>query len=143
MSRSCVTPVSAAEGKKISAKEMKTLHEAKTGALFLAAVRSGARLGGASSEQMLALTRFAELFGLAFQISDDILDVTGDEATIGKPVGSDERNEKETYVSLYSLDGARRMAEESVQRALTAIEIFGAEADVLRSLASYLVSREK
>ena len=100
-------------------------------------------MAGASQEQLAALTTYAEEFGLAFQITDDILDVTGDEATIGKPVGSDERNEKETYVSLYSLDGARRMAEESVQRALTAIEIFGAEADVLRSLASYLVSREK
>ena len=123
--------------------ELRFMHRAKTGALFRAALRGGGLLAGASQEQLAALTTYAEEFGLAFQITDDILDVTGDEATIGKPVGSDERNEKETYVSLYSLDGARRMAEESVQRALAALEIFSAEADVLRNLATYLVSREK
>ena len=124
-------------------EELRFMHRAKTGALFRAALRGGGLLAGASQEQLAALTTYAEEFGLAFQITDDILDVTGDEATIGKPVGSDERNEKETYVSLYSLDGARRMAEESVQRALAALEIFSAEADVLRNLATYLVSREK
>ena len=131
------------QAQPLNQEELRFMHRAKTGALFRAALRGGGLLAGATQEQLAALTVYAEEFGLAFQITDDILDVTGDEATIGKPVGSDERNEKETYVSLYSLDGARRMAEESVQRALTAIEIFGAEADVLRSLASYLVSREK
>ena len=131
------------QAQPLNQEELRFMHRAKTGALFRAALRGGGLLAGATQEQLAALTVYAEEFGLAFQITDDILDVTGDEATIGKPVGSDERNEKETYVSLYSLDGARRMAEESVQRALTAIEIFGAEADVLRSLATYLVSREK
>ena len=131
------------QAQPLNQEELRFMHRAKTGALFRAALRGGGLLASATQEQLAALTVYAEEFGLAFQITDDILDVTGDEATIGKPVGSDERNEKETYVSLYSLDGARRMAEESVQRALTAIEIFGAEADVLRSLASYLVSREK
>lgn len=131
------------QAQPLNQEELRFMHRAKTGALFRAALRGGGLLAGATSEQLAALTVYAEEFGLAFQITDDILDVTGDEATIGKPVGSDERNEKETYVSLYSLDGARQMAEESVQRALTAIEIFGAEADVLRSLATYLVSREK
>ena len=131
------------QAQPLNQEELRFMHRAKTGALFRAALRGGGLLAGATQEQLAALTVYAEEFGLAFQITDDILDVTGDEATIGKPVGSDERNEKETYVSLYSLDGARRMAEESVQRAVTAIEIFGAEADVLRSLATYLVSREK
>ena len=131
------------QAQPLNQEELRFMHRAKTGALFRAALRGGGLLAGATPDQLAALTVYAEEFGLAFQITDDILDVTGDEATIGKPVGSDERNEKETYVSLYSLDGARQMAEESVQRALTAIEIFGAEADVLRSLATYLVSREK
>ena len=131
------------QAQPLNQEELRFMHRAKTGALFRAALRGGGLLAGASQEQLAALTTYAEEFGLAFQITDDILDVTGDEATIGKPVGSDERNEKETYVSLYSLDGARRMAEESVQRALAALEIFSAEADVLRSLATYLVSREK
>ena len=131
------------QAQPLNQEELRFMHRAKTGALFRAALRGGGLLAGASQEQLAALTTYAEEFGLAFQITDDILDVTGDEATIGKPVGSDERNEKETYVSLYSLDGARRMAEESVQRALAALEIFSTEADVLRSLATYLVSREK
>lgn len=131
------------QAQPLNQEELRFMHRAKTGALFRAALRGGGLLAGASQEQLTALTTYAEEFGLAFQITDDILDVTGDEATIGKPVGSDERNEKETYVSLYSLDGARRMAEESVQRALAALEIFSTEADVLRSLATYLVSREK
>lgn len=131
------------QAQPLNQEELRFMHRAKTGALFRAALRGGGLLAGASQEQLAALTTYAEEFGLAFQITDDILDVTGDEATIGKPVGSDERNEKETYVSLYSLDGARRMAEESVQRALAALEIFSAEADVLRNLATYLVSREK
>ena len=131
------------QAQPLNQEELRFMHRAKTGALFRAALRGGGLLAGASQEQLAALTTYAEEFGLAFQITDDILDVTGDEATIGKPVGSDERNEKETYVSLYSLDGARHMAEESVQRALAALEIFSTEADVLRSLATYLVSREK
>ena len=131
------------QAQPLNQEELRFMHRAKTGALFRAALRGGGLLAGASQEQLAALTTYAEEFGLAFQITDDILDVTGDEATIGKPVGSDERNEKETYVSLYSLDGARRMAKESVQRALAALEIFSTEADVLRSLATYLVSREK
>ena len=98
-----------AEGKKISAKELKTLHEGKTGALFIAAIRGGARLAGATDEQLLALTHFAELVGLAFQIEDDILDVTGTQEELGKPTGSDDKNDKSTYVTLYGLEKAREM----------------------------------
>lgn len=119
------------------------MHMGKTGALFRAAIRSGAILGGASEAQLAALTTYADCFGLAFQITDDILDVVGDEAVIGKPVGSDERNEKSTYVTLTSLDEAKKLAADTVQQALEALEIFGDEAKFLRDLVKMLLERNK
>ena len=131
------------EGRRIAMEELRRMHMAKTGALFRAAIRSGAILGGATEEQLAALTEYAEKFGLAFQITDDILDVTGDEETIGKPVGSDERNHKSTYVSLTSLQEAKKLALDTVDEAMEALEGFGEEADFLRDLVAYLVERNK
>lgn len=131
------------EGKRISMEELRKMHMGKTGALFRAAIRSGAILGGASGAQLAALTTYADCFGLAFQITDDILDVVGDEAVIGKPVGSDERNEKSTYVTLTSLDEAKKLAADTVQQALEALEIFGDEAKFLRDLVKMLLERNK
>ena len=129
------------EGKRISMEELRKMHMGKTGALFRAAIRSGAILGGASEAQLAALTTYADCFGLAFQITDDILDVVGDEAVIGKPVGSDERNEKSTYVTLTSLDEAKKLAADTVQQALEALEIFGDEAKFLLDLVKMLLER--
>lgn len=131
------------EGKRISMEELRKMHMGKTGALFRAAIRSGAILGGASEAQLAALTTYADCFGLAFQITDDILDVVGDEAVIGKPVGSDERNEKSTYVTLTSLDEAKKLAADTVQQAMEALEIFGDEAKFLRDLVKMLLERNK
>lgn len=131
------------ENQHIDMDTLRKLHMGKTGALFRAAVRSGAILAGASAEQLDALTVYAEKFGLAFQITDDILDVVGDEATIGKPVGSDERNHKSTYVTLTSLEKARALARDTVDEAVGALRLFGADADFLRELVQYLVSRDK
>ncbi|WP_298594425.1 polyprenyl synthetase family protein [uncultured Mitsuokella sp.] len=131
------------EGKKIDMKTLRAMHMGKTGALFRASIRSGAILGGASKGQLLALTDYAEHFGLAFQITDDILDVTGDETLIGKPVGSDVRNDKSTYVTLTSLKRARELASDAVQNALRSLDSFGKKADFLRDLVSYLVNRGK
>ena len=131
------------EGIQIDFATLKLMHSGKTGALFKAAIRSGAILAQASEEKLNALTRYAENFGLAFQITDDILDVTGDEKILGKPTGSDEKNLKSTYVSLTSLDEAKRLAKVTVDEALNALEIFGNEADFLRELVQYLISREK
>ncbi|MBR6268747.1 MAG: polyprenyl synthetase family protein [Selenomonadaceae bacterium] len=130
------------EGKQISMETLKKMHMAKTGALFRAALRSGAILAGASDEQLSALTRYADCFGLAFQITDDILDVVGDEAAIGKPVGSDEKKLKSTYVTMSSLEDAKEMAENAIKEARSALDIFGSEADFLRELASYLLNRD-
>ena len=131
------------EGKKIDMATLKKMHLGKTGALFKAAIRSGAILAGANSEQLDALTIYAEKFGLAFQITDDILDVIGDEKNLGKPVGSDEKNNKSTYVTLTSIDEAKNLAQKAVDDAVDALKNFGAEADFLRELVKYLIGRNK
>jgi len=131
------------EGKKISMSTLKKMHMAKTGALFKAAIRSGAILAGANSEQLNALTIYAEKFGLAFQITDDILDVIGDEKNLGKPVGSDEKNNKSTYVTLTSIETAKNLAQKAVDDAVDALKNFGAEADFLRELVKFLLGRNK
>lgn len=133
----------ASEGKRIDMDTLRRMHMAKTGALFRASVRSGAILGGADEAQLAALTEYAEAFGLAFQITDDILDVTGDAATIGKPVGSDERNHKSTYVTLTSLEEAKRLAREAADRAHEALAPLGGKAAFLDELAEYLVTRDR
>ena len=131
------------EGKEIPMERLREMHMGKTGALFRAAVRSGAILAGATDNQLAALTKYADAFGLTFQITDDILDVVGDEATIGKPVGSDERNHKSTYVTLLSLEKAQALAKATVEDAIAALTSFGSEADFLRDLVQMLIERKK
>lgn len=131
-----------AENRQITAKELKTLHEGKTGAMFIAAVRGGAHLAGATDEQLLAMTRFAELIGLAFQIEDDILDVTSTAEELGKPIGSDEKNNKSTYVSLFGLETARKMADETTKEALACLDSFGEKAEPLREIAKLMTNRK-
>ena len=131
------------EGRRLDLAALRKIHMGKTGALFCAAIRSGAILAGAKEEELAALTLYAERFGLAFQITDDILDVTGDEAAIGKPVGSDVRNEKATYVTLTSLEEAKKLAEDAENEAVEALDIFGERAAFLRDLALFLLGRKK
>ena len=131
------------EGRRLDLAALRKIHMGKTGALFCAAIRSGAILAGAKEEELAALTLYAERFGLAFQITDDILDVTGDEAAIGKPVGSDVRNEKATYVTLTSLEEAKKLAEDAVDEAVETLDIFGERAAFLRDLALFLLGRKK
>ncbi len=129
------------EGKQISEETLKYIHTHKTGALFRAVVRCGALLGGASEEELAAVTRYADCFGLCFQITDDILDVVGDEAKLGKKVGSDAEQGKVTYVSLYGLEGARALAVKAMEEAKEAVAgLSGSE--VLGSLAEYIVQRD-
>lgn len=130
------------EGKHIDMETLRRMHMGKTGALFRAALRSGAILAGADEKKLTALTDYAEKFGLAFQITDDILDVVGDEKLIGKPVGSDIRNEKSTYVTLTSLEEAQKLAKETVDGAVAALQDFGPEADFLRQLVRYMLERK-
>lgn len=129
-------------GSQIDLPTLKLMYLGKTGALFRAAIRSGALLAQASSKKLNELTRYADAFGLAFQITDDILDVTGDEELMGKSAGSDSKNDKATFVSLTSIDEAKHYAQEAVDEATDALRYFGDEADFLRELVQYLIDRQ-
>jgi geranylgeranyl diphosphate synthase type II len=126
----------------VSLEELRAMHGMKTGALITAACVAGAVLAGAEPCRVRAAREYGLNVGAAFQIADDILDVVGDTKTLGKPVGSDERQGKTTYPSLLGLDESRRLAE---SRAAAAIECLapysGPDADFLRALARYIVER--
>ncbi|MBM7867941.1 geranyl transferase [Heliobacterium gestii] len=130
------------ENKQIDVATMEYIHAHKTGALIRASLRIGAFLGGGSSEQVAALSRYGDHLGLAFQITDDLLDIQGDPEKIGKPVGSDEKNNKATYPALLGLEKARQEAERVVQAALDSLDGFDEQAELLRDLARYLLVRE-
>ena len=129
------------EGKEVDTDTLIRIHGGKTGAIFKACLRAGAIAAGANSAAIENLTTYGQHFGLAFQITDDILDITGTQEVIGKPVGSDVKNHKATYVSLYGLQGAKDMADQNVRQAVNALAGFGSEADILRELAQYLLKR--
>lgn len=130
------------EGQKIGYETLRTLHSLKTGQLFKASLRAGAILSGMDTGGLQILSGYAEHFGLAFQISDDILDVQGDEKLIGKPVGSDEKNDKTTYPSLFGLEKASLLLQESVATCIDTLQGFGSEADFLRDLAYFTLYRK-
>ncbi|CFX49824.1 Terpenoid synthase [Syntrophomonas zehnderi OL-4] len=130
-----------AENKAINREELEGLHSLKTGALFKASLRAGAILGEMDDQGLTALGQYAHHFGLAFQITDDILDVDGDQFVLGKPVGSDAKNMKSTYTSLFGLDGARQLARQCVDRCHDSLAGFGTEADFLRDLATFTLHR--
>ncbi len=131
----------AAEGRAVDAATLQSIHARKTGALLTASIVSGADLAGASETQTAALSHYGDQVGLAFQIVDDILDVTGDAATLGKPTGSDAKNDKATYPKVFGLDASRRLARDASQNAVAALDDFGPEAQALRAFACYIVER--
>ena len=112
----------------------------KTGALIRAACVGGCLLAGGTKAQIAAAETYANAIGLAFQIQDDILDVTGDQAELGKAIGSDEANEKSTFVTLYGLETCRSMVRNLTMEALEAAELF-AEPAFLKELGLYLAQR--
>jgi len=132
-----------ATGKKIAVEELERLHHAKTGELLLVAVRAGARMGGADAKAMEALTVYGRALGLAFQIVDDVLDITADLATLGKDPGSDREAGKTTFVDLLGVDGAKARARAVMDEGIRALEPFGAKAEALRALARYTVERDR
>ena len=132
-----------ATGKKIAVDELETLHRAKTGELLLVAVRAGARMGGADAAAMERLTAYGRALGLAFQIVDDVLDITADLETLGKDPGSDREAGKTTFVDLLGVDGARARAQAVMNEGIAALAPFGAKADALRALARYTVERDR
>ncbi len=129
------------EGKQTSEVTIKDMHKKKTGALIKASILAPAVYLGASAEYIKALTSYAENIGVAFQIKDDILDVESTTEELGKAVGSDEKNKKTTYVSLYGLDGAKAMLLDVTQRAINDLGIFGDSAWFLQEIAQYFANR--
>lgn len=133
----------ASEGREITPETLLFLHRCKTGALIEAAMMIGAVLAGAGDEDISRVERLAADVGLAFQIRDDVLDVTGSAALLGKPVGSDSRHEKPTYVSLFGLEKAREQTGRLSARALEALEALPGDKAFLRTLIGYMTRREK
>ena len=120
---------------------LRRMHALKTGALIRAAVVAPAILCGATLMERAALETYADRLGLSFQIRDDLLDVTGDEAELGKPIGSDARNGKSTYVSLLGSDGAQKALDQALEDALAALVPFGGRADFLAGMARFVATR--
>jgi geranylgeranyl diphosphate synthase type II len=118
------------------------IHTHKTGALIRASVKCGAILGGADERQLSAMTRYGEAIGLAFQIADDILDIEGTTAEIGKDAGSDQARGKATYPAVIGLNESRKRAAELLEIAIDAISGFDEKADPLREIAKYILARK-
>ena len=129
-------------GKTLTLTQLETMHRHKTGALIEASVRMGALSAEqVDSSELDALTTYARVLGLAFQVQDDLLDIEGSTDVIGKPQGSDVARSKPTYPALLGLDGARQHLAELLQTAKASLERFGPEADPLRAMADYVVAR--
>lgn len=131
-----------AEGKEITLDRLEYMHAHKTGALICAAVISGAIAGGASDKQISALKEYASCLGLAFQIRDDILDIEGDGTKLGKPIGSDDKNKKSTFVSICGMQEAKKRLEQLTEAAKSALDIFGEKGLFLKELANFLHNRD-
>ncbi len=131
----------AAEGRPIDLDTLRYLHAHKTGALIRASIRAGALAGGATGPVLEALTRYGERLGLAFQIVDDILDVEGDTAEMGKTAGSDVRKQKATYPSIVGMDASRHEADRLLREAREKLAPLGERALHLVALADFVGAR--
>lgn len=130
-------------GKMISGEKLDFIYQLKTGALIEASMAIGAVLAGASSDQVKAVEEIAAKVGLAFQIQDDILDVTGSAEELGKPIHSDEKNEKTTYVTWKGIDGAKALVDKLSREALQQMEGLGAPDEYLAQLLGSLINRSR
>lgn len=130
------------EGKKIDDKTLMFIHDNKTGGLIKAALMAGALIGGADGDTVRNFEKIGYNMGIAFQIKDDILDLTSTSEVLGKPVLSDIKNEKQTYVSLYGLDNAQQDYETLSEGAVKMIGEMGENAEFLKWYAGFLINRE-
>jgi geranylgeranyl diphosphate synthase, type II len=131
------------EGKKISETELKFIHERKTSALLCCSVRLGGMSANGSPVQLAALTNFGYHVGLAFQVIDDILDVTQTSEQLGKTAGKDVAEQKATYPAIVGLEKSRKIAEQLTGKAFAALKIFKGRALALEALAEYLLKRDR
>lgn len=132
----------AAEGRAVTRRDVEQLQKQKTGALLSAAAEMGCIVASGGAAERDALRSYAQKLGLAFQVRDDVLDVEGDPASLGKPVGSDRINEKTTFVTLLGVEDCRVLVEELTAQAVKALEPFGEKGRFLCWLARMLAGRE-
>lgn len=130
------------EGQQLSKEQLLAIHEAKTAALLMTSLRLGGMTANASPEQLAALSDFGYSLGLAFQVIDDILDVTQTTKSLGKTAGKDVAANKSTYPSVWGLEQSGKEAERLTQVALEALEIFGERGARLREIAEWMLARE-
>ena len=130
-------------GKKITEDLMHYIHINKTAALIIGALKAGASCGNAGLEDISVIEEYGRCIGYTFQIIDDILDVVGDEKALGKATGSDEANDKTTYVTLFGVEGAKKQAEEYTNKAISIMDRYGEKAVFFKELAKYLLNRNK
>jgi geranylgeranyl diphosphate synthase type II len=129
------------EDKKIKEKDLIYIHTHKTGALIKASVRIGAIMARATPDVLNPLSRYGEKIGLAFQIIDDILDITGTKKELGKSTGSDITRGKNTYPHIYGLEESKKKAQDLINESINVLKRFGKEADPLREIARYILKR--
>ena len=129
------------QGQPVDSGTLEYIHAHKTGSLIAASVAVGAIVGGATARQFRNLQGYGEKLGLAFQITDDLLDETGEEAKLGKAVGKDQSKGKATYPGLYGIPESRRRAERLVEEAIQHLQPFDRRANPLREIARFILSR--
>ncbi|MDM8526501.1 polyprenyl synthetase family protein [Desulfococcaceae bacterium HSG8] len=133
----------ASEGILLEPDELKEIHALKTGAMIEASVVSGAALGGGTPAQIEDLRIYARNIGLAFQVTDDILNIEGDPEILGKAVGTDENREKNTYPSILGMEKSKSFANDLINNALKVIDSFDSKSGPLRAIAAYIIERKK
>ena len=131
-----------AEGRKTNREQLRYIHENKTAAILTTSVRLGAMSANATARQLTAITKFGRALGLAFQIIDDILDVTQTSEKLGKSAGKDIAAQKATYPAVIGLEKSRAEAKRLTRQAPKSLSTFGTKAEPLHALANYLLERE-
>ena len=131
------------EGKALEFDALAEMHDLKTGALITASILSGAILGGGSKKEIEKLETYSKYIGLAFQVADDILNVTGDPELMGKATGTDHELNKATYPSLLGLEESQKFAVELIEKSLNELNDFGHDAEPLRAIAGYIIKRNR
>jgi geranylgeranyl diphosphate synthase, type II len=129
------------ENRELSIRELESIHEKKTGKMLECSVLTGGIAADASEDELLALQLYARHIGIAFQIQDDILDITGNQDELGKPIGSDEANLKTTYPKLLGLDGAQKEMENHIRISLEHLGKINRNTGILASIADYIIKR--
>ncbi|MCK4385512.1 MAG: polyprenyl synthetase family protein [candidate division Zixibacteria bacterium] len=130
-----------AEGKKVTISQVNFIHSHKTGALMKASVRAGAILGGATGKKLKALASYGEKFGLAFQITDDILDATGESKKLGKRTKADQSKGKATYPKILGVEKSKKIARKLLEQAKAELKMFSEDRQILKELADYMIKR--